>query len=144
MEEEMNAFYFALMTAVVWGIVPILEKMGVTRIVAPLAGIIIRSYGVIIGMCVLAIFSKDAFRIALKANPPTIFLLALSGFMASILGQIFFYNALKVGEASKVVPIAGTYPLVSFLLGIIFLGESLTAAKAGGVIFVILGLFLLR
>ena len=140
----MNAFYFALMTAVVWGIVPILEKMGVTRIVAPLAGVLIRSCGVIIGALILGIFSKGAFKIALKADPPTIFLLILSGLMASILGQIFFYNALKVGEASKVVPIAGTYPLISFLLGIIFLGESFTAAKAGGIVFVILGLFLLR
>ncbi len=140
----MNAFYFAMMTAIIWGIVPILEKMGVTRIVAPLAGILIRSCGVIIGVLVLAIFSKGALKVALKADPPTILLLAASGFMASILGQIFFYNALKVGEASKVVPIAGTYPLVSFLLGIMFLGESLTFAKAGGVVFVILGLFLLR
>jgi len=64
--------------------------------------------------------------------------------MASILGQIFFYNALKTGEASKVVPIAGIYPLVAFLVGIIFLGESFTLMKATGVTFVILGLFLLR
>lgn len=140
----MKAFYFALMTAVVWGIVPILEKMGVTRVVVPTAGILIRSCGVIIGVSILAIFNKDAVRIALKADSHTIFLLVLSGFMASIIGQIFFYNALKVGEASKVVPIAGTYPLVAFVLGIIFLGETLTFVKAGGVIFVILGLILLR
>ena len=56
----------------------------------------------------------------------------------------FFYNALKTGEASKIVPIAGTYPLVSFLIGIIFLGESFTFVKAAGVMFVIAGLFLLR
>ncbi|NQV04490.1 MAG: EamA family transporter, partial [Candidatus Omnitrophica bacterium] len=73
-----------------------------------------------------------------------IFLLVLGGFMASILGQIFFYNALKAGEASKVVPIAGIYPLVAFFLGVIFLGECFTIVKVCGVIFVVLGLFLLR
>lgn len=139
----MKAFYFALMTAVVWGIVPILEKMGVARI-APLAGVFIRSCGVIIGIAIMAIFNNQAVRIALKADPRTIFLLVLGGFMASIVGQIFFYNALKIGEASKVVPIAGIYPLVAFLLGVIFLGETFTAVKLGGVIFVVLGLFLLR
>lgn len=139
----MKSFYFALMTAVIWGIVPILEKMGVSRIM-PLAGIMIRSCGVIIGVSVLAIFNNQAFRTALKAEPRTVFLLVLAGFMASIVGQIFFYNALKTGEASKVVPIAGIYPLVSFLLGILFLGESITLAKVGGVAFVITGLFLLR
>ena len=45
----MKAFYFALMTAVVWGIVPIIEKMGVTRIV-PIGGVIIRSFGVMLGI----------------------------------------------------------------------------------------------
>jgi len=139
----MKAFYFALMTAVVGGIVPILEKMGVARI-APLAGVFIRSCGVVIGIFIMAIFNNQAVRIALKADPRTIFLLVLGGFMASIVGQIFFYNALKIGEASKVVPIAGIYPLVAFLLGVIFLGETFTAVKLGGVIFVVLGLFLLR
>jgi len=143
MEVRMKAFYFALATAVVWGIVPILEKMGVARI-APLAGVMIRSLGVVIGVSFLAVFNSQTFKAALKADPRTIFLLVLGGFMASILGQILFYNALKTGEASKVVPIAGIYPLVAFLLGVIFLGEAVTVAKVGGVIFVVLGLFLLR
>lgn len=139
----MKAFYFALATAVVWGVVPILEKMGVSKIM-PLAGVLIRSCGVIIGLFILAIFNNDALRLALKADPRTIFLLVVSGIMASIVGQIFFYNALKIGEASKLVPIAGTYPLFAFLLGVIFLGEGFTLVKASGVIFVVVGLFLLR
>ena len=139
----MKSFYFALMTAVVWGTVPILEKMGVSRII-PLSGIMIRSCGVIIGVSMFSVFNNQAFRIALKAEPRTVFLLVLAGFMASIVGQLFFYNALKTGEASKVVPIAGVYPLVSFFLGILFLGESITLTKIGGVVFVVTGLFLLR
>ncbi|MFC1508059.1 EamA family transporter [Candidatus Omnitrophota bacterium] len=139
----MKAFYFALITAVIWGIVPILEKMGVSRIM-PLAGIFIRSCGVLIGISILAIFNTQAVRVALKADPRTIFLLVTGGFMASIVGQIFFYNALKTGEASKVVPVAGIYPLVSFFLGVIFLGESFTIVKGAGLLFILLGLYLLR
>jgi len=139
----MKAYYFALMTAIVWGIVPIMEKIGLTKI-SPMAGIFIRSCGVLVGISVLAMFNGEAIKVAMKADPKTIFLLAGGGFMASILGQIFFYNALKIGDASKLVPIAGTYPLFAFLLGVIFLGEGLTMAKAGGVMFVILGLFMLR
>lgn len=139
----MKAFYFAMMTALVWGIVPILEKMGVMRI-APMAGIMIRSCGVIIGISILAVFNNQAVREALKADPRTIFLLVLGGFLASIVGQIFFYNALKTGEASKVVPVAGIYPLVTFLLGVIFLGETLTLVKGTGLALILLGLFLLK
>lgn len=139
----MKAYYFALMTALIWGIVPIMEKLGLARI-APIAGILVRSCGVIIGAVILTMFNLPALKMALSADPRTIVLLGLGGFMASILGQIFFYNALKIGEASKLVPIAGTYPLFAFLLGVLFLGESFTLAKAGGVAFVILGLILLR
>lgn len=143
MEEIMKSFYFAIITAVIWGIVPILEKMGITRI-EPLAGVLVRSCGVILGVFILAIFNNNLLKIALRADLRTIFFLVTGGLMASILGQIFFYSALKEGEASKLVPIAGTYPLVSFLLGLIFLGESFTIAKGLGMAFVILGVFLLR
>jgi transporter family protein len=139
----MRPFYFALLTAVVWGIVPVLEKMGLSKI-DPLAGVLIRSCGVIVGMTTLVLFKTDLLKLALKAELRTIFFLLIGGLMASILGQMFFYTALKEGEASKLVPIAGAYPLVSFLLGLVFLGETFTLAKVCGVLFVILGLFLLR
>jgi bacterial/archaeal transporter family protein len=139
----MNGFYFAVMTAVVWGIVPVMEKIGLARIM-PFSGLLIRSCGVMIGALMLSLFNKEIFMTALKADLKTVVFLVLGGFLASIVGQTFFYHALKTGEASKVVPIAGTYPLVSFLLGILFLGESFTVTKGAGVIFVIAGLFLLR
>lgn len=139
----MRSFYFAILAAVVWGIAPILEKTGLKNI-EPLSGVIVRSFGVIVGAIVLSIFNSSMFKTALKAEPKTIIFLFLGGILASILGQIFFYNALKHGEVSKMVPIAATYPLVSFLLGLLFFGECLTIVKGLGIGFVILGVFLLR
>ena len=139
----MRPFYFAIMAALVWGIAPIVEKAGLANI-APLSGVIVRSFGVLIGAVILVIFNNDALIAALKANPKTMLFLALGGIIASILGQIFFYNAIKQGEVSKMVPIAATYPLVSFLLGLLLFGESFTIFKGLGIGFVILGVFLLR
>ncbi|MFH1478309.1 MAG: GRP family sugar transporter [Candidatus Omnitrophota bacterium] len=139
----MNAFYFAILTALVWGCVPILEKAGLMRI-DPMPGLFLRVFGVATGLIVLSIFNIQALKTALKADLRTISLIMLGGFLASVVGQMFFYHALKSGEASKVVPISGTYPLVSFLLGVIFLGESLTISKGFGVLLVVAGLFLLR
>ncbi|MDP2921500.1 MAG: EamA family transporter [Candidatus Omnitrophota bacterium] len=139
----MKPFYFAILAAVVWGIAPILEKTGLGRI-EPMAGVIIRSFGVLLGAIVLALFNSNIIKVALRADQKTIIFLVLGGIIASILGQIFFYNALKTGEVSKMVPIAATYPLVSFLLGLLFFGESLTVAKGLGIGFVILGVFFLR
>jgi transporter family protein len=139
----MKPFYFAILAAIVWGVAPIVEKMGLKNI-EPLSGVMVRSSGIIIGAVILAIFNNSALKTAMKADPKTILFLFLGGIIASILGQIFFYNALKQGEVSKMVPIAATYPLVSFLLGLLFFGESFTVATGLGIGFVILGVFLLR
>lgn len=139
----MKPFYFAILAALVWGMAPIVEKTGLANI-APLSGVVIRSFGVLIGAVILVIFNNGLLKAVFKADPKTVIFLVMGGIIASILGQIFFYNALKQGEVSKMVPIAATYPLVSFLLGLLFFGESFTVAKGLGIGFVILGVFLLR
>jgi len=139
----MKAYYLAILTAIIWGIVPIIEKLGLTKI-EPLAGVLVRSCGVLIGMILVVLFNRGLLKMVFNAEPRTLFLLLTGGLMASILGQIFFYTALKQGEASKLVPIAGIYPLVSFFLGLVFLGENFTINKMLGVILVLLGVFLLR
>lgn len=139
----MKAFYLALLTAVVWGIAPIIEKAGLSRI-APLSGVLIRSLGVLIGAGVLILFNGQLVKDALKADIKTVLLIVLGGFLASIVGQILFYNALKQGEASKMVPIAGIYPLVSFVIAVMFLGEAVTPLKVAGMVLVVAGIFFLR
>ena len=42
------------------------------------------------------------------------------------------------------VPVAAMYPLVAFLLALIFLGEKITLTKTLGLCFVLLGVVLLR
>ena len=139
----MKSYYFAILAAIVWGIAPIAEKIGLKNI-EPLSGVLVRSSGIVLGAAVLAILNSDLAKTALKADPKTVLFLFLGGILASILGQIFLYNALKHGEVSKMVPIAATYPLVSFLLGLLFFGETFTILKGLGIGFVILGVFLLR
>ena len=71
-------------------------------------------------------------------------LLMLAGILASFVAQMTFYKALKIGEVSKVAPISGTYYLISFVLGIFILGESITASKIAGMILIVAGAWLLR
>ena len=76
------------------------------------------------------------------ANPVPQYLNASGEILSG--GQIFFYNALKLGEASRVVPLGATYPLISFILAVFLLGEKFTLAKLGGIILVLSGIFLLK
>lgn len=139
-----NPFFWAILTAIVWGIVPILEKIGLSKI-SPNTGLLVRSLGVILGASVLLLYNFNSLKIELSSiTQQSLFFLIISGVLASIVGQMFFYRALKFGEASKVVPLAAIYPLVSFLLALLFLGERFTVTKLFGISFVLLGVAFLR
>jgi len=138
----MNAFWWAILTACIWGVVPILEKLGLAKI-DPFVALFYRCLGVLLGLLFLGIFIVKPQE--LKAvTPRAIILLVVAGFLASFVAQITFYHGLKIGEVSRVVPIAGTYYLISFLLGIFLLGETLTLVKASGLLLIVAGVWLLK
>ena len=138
----MTAFLWALLTACIWGVVPLMEKVGLGR-ASPTLGVFVRSLGVVIGLVVFSLFSSpwEALR---SLSWPSVFLLAGGGLLASFVGQWAFYHALKSGALSQVTPVAGTYPLVAALLGWSILREPLTVSRAVGVLFVVAGVILLR
>jgi transporter family protein len=61
-----------------------------------------------------------------------VWLAALTG-VVGVVGFIFYYVALERGKASLVVPVIGTYPALTALLSVVFLGERLTLTQALGV-----------
>ncbi len=138
----MNAFWWAILTAVIWGCVPLLEKSGLVK-TTPFVGLFYRSLGVIIGICILSLFMvkpQELKAIDLKSAS----FLILGGFLASFVAQICFYHSLKVGEISRVVPVSGTYPLIAFLLGVLLLGEAMTLSKLVGVSLIVAGVIFLK
>ncbi|MBM3248081.1 MAG: hypothetical protein FJZ10_01475 [Candidatus Omnitrophica bacterium] len=139
----MTAFHWALLTAFFWGAAPLFEKFGISKI-EPFSGLILRCLGVVLGLILVIIFRTQSIKEALAAKPQTVIFIMLGGILASVVGQMFFYRALKLGELSKVVPVAAGYPIISFILGVIFLSEKVTLAKISGVSLVILGVVLLR
>ena len=140
----MNAFTWAAAAAaaVAWGIAPLIEKAGLKG-TQPMAGLFYRCLGVVLGMVFLLSFLVKPSQIKAVEMRSAILLIA-GGFLASIVGQIFFYNALKVGDVSRVVPVSGSYPFIAFLLGVLLFGESMTALKLGGVLLVVAGVWLLK
>ena len=123
----MNAFSWAVAAAVIWGVVPLLEKSGLAR-AHPLAGLFYRCVGVLIGIVILSLFMVKPQDIKAVDMKSAVYLV-LGGFLASFVAQICFYNALKLGEVSRVVPISGSYPFLTFILGVFLLGESLPRSK---------------
>jgi len=137
-----SSFLWALSAAGIWGVVPVLEKTGLGKI-HPLVGLFYRSLGVLIGLLLLGIFVLKPQTIRSVDARSVTFLIA-SGFLASFAAQICFYNALKTGDVSRVVPVSGAYPLLAFLLGVVFLGETFSMTKAAGCVFIIAGIWLIK
>ncbi|MBD3264042.1 MAG: EamA family transporter [Candidatus Omnitrophica bacterium] len=139
---KINAFFWAFLTALIWGVVPLIEKIGLIK-AKPLAGLFYRSLGVFLAIPLMLIFLIRPSQLR-SLDVRSALLLISGGFLASFVAQFCFYNSLKTGEVSRVVPVAGMYPLVSFILGIMILGESVTLIKLFGVVLVVTGVWLLK
>ena len=137
------AFIFALITALLWGIAPIFEKIGIAGGIAPYLGVVIRSISVaFIGLAGLLLMGKASELSSIDLRSAA-FLVA-GGLFAGFFGEYTYYSALKTGDASMVVPVAAAYPLVTLIISVLFFHEAFTLSKAAGIVLVVGGVVLLR
>ncbi|MEL7567623.1 MAG: EamA family transporter [Dehalobacterium sp.] len=137
----MKPYFFALLAVISWGIAPIFGKLGLAK-ADPFIGLTIRTLVTMIFLLITLSLRSD-FGQFLTLNKTTISMLALEGLFASALGHLFYFYALKYGEASRVTILMAAYPLITFMLAIIVLKESLSLTKVGGALLIISGLLLL-
>ncbi|WP_435066556.1 EamA family transporter [Haloplanus sp. C73] len=67
--------------------------------------------------------------------------LYLAGVFLAV-GILAYYRALSLGPVSAVVPIFGTFLVISSVVGVLFLNESLTLRKVAGIGCAMLGIYL--
>jgi len=135
-------FLLLIVTTLLWGSTPILEKMGLTK-VDPLIGVTIRSAIVTAGLFLLT-FLLGKGRALMELDGKSIFLFGASGMMAGLLGMWTYYGALKIEATSKIVPIAACYPLVTALLSVLILKEGITLHRVIGTILIVSGVWLVK
>ena len=144
----MREFLLAIFTAFIWGIVPIIEKIGLSsKSAEPVAAVVYRTAGSFVfamGALVFILFSSGSLNSIKNMDVKSILILAFAGGLASVFGQIFFYMALKSGNASVVTPVAGAFPLVTFIFGVLLLGEAITLPKVIGILLIVSGVIFLK
>ena len=116
-------------------------KLGLTR-AHPFVGISIMTFVIEITILIILIASgniKEFRHVDLK----TVLFLAGEGLLGGLIGHFFYFKAMKLWEASRVTPIVASYPLIAFILAIIFLSEKITVAKSLGAVLVVSGILLL-
>ena len=129
-------------TALCWGVSPILEKWALAE-VSPFVGVTVRSLAIAVMVLVaVVVLGRTGQLTHLPIRPLGLF--ALSGFLAGLLGMWTYLYALKLEGASKVVPIAASYPLVTALLSVSLVGEELSLRRLLGTVLVVAGICLVR
>lgn len=139
---QANVIFLLILTAILWGATPILEKKGLET-ASPIVGLVFRNLAVII--CVIAVIFITGKTKEVLSTPPKIMLLfALTGIIAGFLAMLTYFGALKLGATSRIVPISATYPLVAAILGVLILGEQATLLRILGTVLIIGGVWLVK
>lgn len=136
------SWFFLVLTVICWGSSPVLEKHALEG-VKPMDGLFVRSLGVFF---IFLVFYVPTGRIKTLVNIPfksAIFFL-VSGTLAGFVGMYFYFRILKINPASKIVPLASVYPLVTAILGLVLLKEGFSWQRVLGTVLIILGVLLVK
>ena len=138
----MKPEYYALLTAMAWGIGGYFEKKGLhLGSLSPQMGITIRTA---VALLILGIASYPQWKTLPQAGGKALLMMVIGGgVVAGALGMLCFYTALKGAPLSRVMPIAFTSPLFGALMGIMLGGEPLTWKTVAGMLLTVAGIVVL-
>ena len=134
--------FLLVVTTLLWGVTPILEKIGLTK-VDPVVGITIRSAVATVGLLILTLLLGRG-RALIEVDGKGFLLFGASGVLAGALGMWAYYAALKMEATSKIVPISASYPLVTALLSVLILREGVTLPRVIGTALIVIGIWFVK
>ncbi|EKD65442.1 MAG: hypothetical protein ACD_50C00083G0001 [uncultured bacterium] len=138
MSNQKKGLLFALCSAALYGLIPILGKKFVTDFPPLFAAFtVVLLAGVFIG--IVAFWRKEIFKNLTLKN---IFWVAVLGFFAAI-GSIFAFLGLSVGRASEAGFIFQLETFFAAILAFLLLKEKLSQTQVGGLVFMFVGAYVL-
>lgn len=137
---------FAILSAVFAAATSILAKVGIEGVNSNLATAIRTVVVLVMAWVVVFVITKSqdaSLASTIKAiTPHSWIFLILSGLATGASWLCYFY-ALKIGDASKVVPVDKCSIVLTIIFAVIFLGESLTWKTVVGSILLLAGTFIM-
>ena len=144
------ALMVCFVAVVAWGLGVVFDKMLMgEKGLSPWTAVALKMIVATIIICAYALATGSMVEVRAMAQMPPAQLWTIVGalfgtaLLATVVGQLSYYSALQQADASRVVPITSTYPLVGALLAIGFLGESITVSKVAGAVLIVAGIILL-
>ena len=133
-------FVFALLSAIFAALTSILAKVGINGVNSNLATAI-RTVVVLFMAWGMVFVTGTQNQIGNIGQKSWIFLV-LSG-MATGFSWLFYYKALQIGEASKVVPVDKFSVVITMIMAFVILKEAVTLKTVLGGVFITIGTFIM-
>lgn len=135
-------YWWAIFAMVCWGIAPILAKMGLSNI-NPVSGLVLRTLvaATLISSWVGLTGNFEDVRLIPAKNW---LLITSEAILATLVGDLAYFFAIKNGDVSQVSFIVASSPLITMVVAALILGEHITVLRIVGACYVLLGLLLLR
>jgi len=131
---------YALLSAVFAALVAIFGKIGLKNIDSNLATAI-RALVMFLFLFGIILFQKKMLLLNTLGFNEYLFIV-LAG-IAGALSWLFYFFALKIGDATKVASLDRLSIVFVMIFALLFLGEKLTLPKATGVVLIIVGALLM-
>jgi bacterial/archaeal transporter family protein len=129
---------FAVIGMICWGIAPVFGKLGLNG-VSPITAISLRTLMasfMVVGWVVAAKTYTDFMNV-----PPLFWLfIAIEAILATLVGDLAYFVALKYGNVNTVSLIMSCAPVVTLLANFLILGEIITLRLLLGALFICIGL----
>jgi transporter family protein len=136
---DLGTFMLAMLCMAGWGVGSFVSKLATNQI-----GEKAIFWDVIAYIPIVAIYCFYAFKAnLLEAGNKSGIMLGLLGGALGAVGYIVFYILISKKEASSMIPLTALYPALGAMLAIIFLKESITPLKIGGIVLSIIALIML-
>lgn len=137
----MTVFLLSLFGMICWGIAPIFAKMALKNL-NPAVGLVFRT---LFAASVIACWSlgSGSLRQIKGVSINTWILIAIEAVLATLIGDLAYFAAIKKGDVSLVTIIMSSSPLVTLIFACIFLGEKITLTRIIGAILVVIGVILI-
>ncbi|MBF7081780.1 EamA family transporter [Desulfallas sp. Bu1-1] len=133
------AIFYAFLGMLCWGLAPLFGKLGLYN-VNPVTALSLRT--LIAASLVMGwLIASRGFSQIIQIPPLLWLFISIEAILATLLGDLAYFAALKGGNINEVTLILSCSPLVTMLLSYFFLGEMATGCQIIGAALITIGLF---
>ncbi len=132
----------ALASAFSWASSTILIRLGLRR-KTPITVNIMRLY-IISAVYIILLSVTGGWSEIDRAGGLVILVSAVSAIFGFVIGDYFYFSALKMLGVSRTVPITSTYPLWAILWSFLFLGKKVNALLITGSVLIVLAIVIVK